>query len=85
MTIQEFIAKKPHLVWSTKDYEHLSEAAIVEAVLNFGDFTDVKKLFSILGTKKVAKIFRQQLHRPRTNYDPKIANYFQLYFQKHAA
>lgn len=84
MTIKEFIAKRPQLVWSTKDYERLSEPAIVEAVLNFGDFADVKALLSILGIKKVASIFRKQMSKVRTNYDPKIANYFRLYFQKYA-
>lgn len=84
MTINDFIRRRPYLVWYTKNYKHLSKEAIVEAVLNYGDFDDVKKMFSILGVKKTADIFRKQIRRKRINYDPKIANYFQLYFNKYA-
>ena len=85
MTIHDFIKKRPHLVWYTRDFDHLSEEAVVEAVLQYGNFDDVKKLFALLGVQKVARIFRAQLRKPRTNYDPKIANYFSLYFRHHAA
>lgn len=84
MTIHDFIKKRPHLIWYSKDYKHLSEASIVEAVLNYGDFEDCKKMFAIMGIKKVARIFNKQLKRKRVNYDPKIINYFKLYFKKHA-
>ena len=84
MTIQSFIKKRPHLVWSTKNFDNISEAAVVEAVLNYGDFDDVRKLFKILGLKKTATIFRKQAKQKRSNYRPEIKNYFQLYFNKYA-
>lgn len=84
MTINEFIKQKPHLIWYTKNYDGLSKEAIVEAVLNYGDFDDVKKIIEILGIKEVAAIFREQAARPRCNYRPEIKNYFQLYFTKYA-
>ena len=84
MTINDFIKKRPYLVWYVKDLEHLSEEAIVESVLNYGDFDDVKKMISILGIKKTAGIFRKQLKKKRNNYRPEIINYFGLYFKKYA-
>lgn len=84
MKIHAFIKKRPYLIWYTRDFEHLSEEAIVEAVLNYGDFDDVKKIIFILGIKKVAKIFRKQIRQKRINYDRKIMNYFKLYFDKYA-
>ena len=84
MTINDFIKKRPYLVWSTQNYDKLSEEAIVEAVLNYGDFDDVQKMFSIVGLKKTAEIFRKQVRRRRINYDAKIRNYFDLYFKKYA-
>lgn len=84
MTINDFIKKRPYLVWYVKDLEHLSKEAIVESVLNYGDWSDVKTLFSILGIKKTAVIFRKQIRQRRINYDPKIMNYFKLYFEKYA-
>ena len=87
MTIQEFIKKRPHLVWSTRNYGKLSDEAIVEAVLNYGNWDDVRKLIEILGIKKVAKIFREESKSSkinRQNYRPEIKNYFGLYFNKYA-
>ena len=84
MTINNFIKKYPYLVWYTNDYEHLSREAIVEAVLNYGDWDDVQELLSILGVKKTATIFRRQIQRRRVNYDHKMINYFKLYFNKYA-
>lgn len=84
MTVRDIIKKKPYLIWYTKSYDSLSDEAVVEAVLNYGDWDDVQKLIKILGIKKTAKIFRKQISGFRTNYDDKMKNYFTLYFNKYA-
>lgn len=84
MTIRDFIEERPYLVWSTRNYEKLSIEAIVEAVLNQGDWNDFKQLAKLLGLKEVATVFRQGLKKKRCNYRPPIKNYFQLYFNKYA-
>lgn len=84
MNLADFIKKRRYLVWSTEDFKNLSSEAIVEAVLNYGDWDDVKKLIAILGIKKTAAIFRKNSRHQRCNYDPKVKNYFQLYFNKYA-
>ena len=85
--INKFIKKRSHLIWYTKNYENLSEEAIVEAVLNYGNWNDVQKMISILGIQRVADIFKKGTKlgkMKRTNYDKKIKNYFQLYFDRYA-
>jgi len=84
MTMTSFIKKRPYLIWYTNNYNNLSEKAIVESVLNYGDFNDVKKLIKILGIEKTAAIFRNSLIKKRCNLRPEIKNYFQLYFNKYA-
>ncbi len=84
MTVQQYIKKRPYLVWDIKDPEKLSNESIVVAVLNYGDLDDVKKIIDILGIKKIAKIFDKQYKWKRSNFEPKIANYFKLYFKKYA-
>ena len=84
MTIKDFIKKRPYLVWYVKDLNNVSEEAIVEAVLNYGDFDDVQEMIGILKIKKVARIFQKQINKKRSNYNPKIKNYFKLYFKKYA-
>lgn len=88
MTIGGFVRKRKYLFWSTKNYDGLSKEAVVEAVLNYGDMKDLRELISFLGMQKVAKIFREKSKKSRVgrqNYDPKIINYFSLYFQKYAS
>ncbi|TSC95166.1 MAG: hypothetical protein CEN87_178 [Parcubacteria group bacterium Licking1014_1] len=84
MTIQDIIRKKPYLIWYVKNYDSLDESAIVEAVLNYGDWDDVQQLIKLLGVKKTAKIFRKQISGFRTNYRSEVKNYFKLYFDKYA-
>jgi len=84
MTTQEFIEKRKHLVWYVKNTSELDDKAIVEAVLNYGNWEDVQGIIEILGIKKVSKIFKEQLENMRCNYFPEIKNYFSLYFNKYA-
>ena len=84
MTIQNFVQQRPYLMWYVKNPEHLSDDAVVESVLNYGDFDDVKKMISVLGIEKVKRIFMAQLRHRRINYSPKLQHYFTLYFKRHA-
>lgn len=83
MTFKNFIKKRRYLVWHVKDPENLSPEAIVEAVLNYGNWDDVQTLIKIIGIKKTARIFRKQMRGWRTNYYPQIQHYFKLYFNKY--
>lgn len=85
MNLNNFIKKRPYLVWYAKYPEKLSKGAVVEAVLNNGDWQDVQELFKIVGIAETARIFHQQVRRGRQNYHPKIANYFTLYFNRYAS
>ncbi|MEK7084144.1 MAG: hypothetical protein AAB932_02855, partial [Patescibacteria group bacterium] len=69
------------LVWHTNNFQRLSNEAVVEGVLQYGDFDDVRKLMALLGKKNVARIFRAQIKRRRVNYSPMIRNYFTHYFK----
>jgi hypothetical protein len=85
MELGEFVKKRRGLFWSTKNYDGLSEAVVVEGILNYGDMDDVRELIKLLGIQKVARIFYENTtNRTRVNYDPKIVNYFSLFFKKHA-
>lgn len=84
MAISNFVKKRKHLFWSTKNYNSLSNGAVVECILNYGDMDDVRELIALLGIQEVARIFYKNINRARVNYRPEVANYFQLYFQKYA-
>ena len=63
MDIHQFIKKRKYLVWYVKDPEKLNNEAIVEAVLNYGDWDDVQKMIKILGIKKQLPYSRKNPNR----------------------
>ncbi len=86
MTLGDFVRKRKYLFWSTKNYDGLSPAAVVEGVLNYGDWDDVQTMIKILGMQKTAAIFYKKSVPDkfgRQNYRPEIKNYFRLYFNKY--
>lgn len=80
-----FLKKHANLWWWVKDAEKLSDVALLEGVLNYGEWSDVLEVFKILGIKKAAAIFKKQTARERVNYRPQTLNYFKLYFKEYAS
>ena len=83
--LYDFMSRRKQLIWYVKDLRALDERSVVEHVLNYGNWRDFQKLISILGIKKIAEIFREQVARKRKNYRKEVVNYFRLYFDKHAS
>ncbi len=74
------------LFWSIKPEEkiNISINVLVETILSYGNEKSVKKLFDIVGIKKVAAIFEEQISGKRSNYQQRTKHFFQLYFRRHA-
>jgi hypothetical protein len=85
MTKQDFITQIGYLFWWVKNKQHLSDEALVETVLCYGDEKEVKSLFNWLGIKQVAEIFKKQIQQKRVNYPARTQHYFSLYFKKHVS
>ena len=85
MTLKEFMEQRKYLAWYVRDHDSLNTEAVVEAVLNYGNWEDVQTLFRILGIQETARIFRKQISQEnaRPRYDDKIEHYFKLYFDKY--
>jgi len=85
--LYQLVCDSRSLFWGVPEDKlaELNEEAVVEAVLNYGRVESVKRLFEVMGIHKVAEIFYQQTSQPRHNYLPQTSNYFNLYFQRHAA
>lgn len=88
MTPKEaFIHQYRALFWSVSDANlpNISDELLTETILNFGDLEGVRQLIALLGIHKTATIFRKTtVNRARHNYFPEVANFFNLYFQRHA-
>ncbi len=84
MKPQDIIIQKPYLAWYVKDPKKLSDASVLEHVLNYGNWSDVKEFIQIKGMKETAQIFTQSTKRSRSNYLPEVEQYFRNYFTRHA-
>ncbi len=84
--IKQFILENAALFWwvAPDEKKNISINALVEAVLNYGNEKSIKKLFELIGIKKVAAIFDKQISGKRSNYHLRTKHFFQLYFKKHA-
>lgn len=84
--LKQFIKEKSSLFWYIPENkkENIDEEVVVEFILNYGQIEDIKKMFNIIGIKRVAEIFNNLKDRQKLNYYPEIFNYFSLYLKKHA-
>lgn len=84
--IKEFIRENRSLFWYIKEdaKEDISIDLLIETILNYGNEKSVKRLFDLLGIKKVAEIFYRQTSGKRINYSPRTLHFFNLYFKKNA-
>ena len=84
--IKTFIRQHSDLFWSIPEdkKEDISEAVLVEYILNYGSLADCRELIRLMGVKQVAGVFRKAKGRQKMNYFPEIYNFFSLYFARHA-
>lgn len=84
MTRSALIKENRELFWYIKkdELKNVSDAVMVEFLLNFGDMQSVKHLFKVLGVEKVAMIFSKSINGKRNNYFPQVKHFFDLYFKK---
>ena len=84
--IEKFIQANSTLFWSVPASMrgNISLNLLVETILQYGDLPEIRRLFELIGIKKVAAIFREQTTRRRCNYHPRTINYFRQYFARHA-
>lgn len=87
--IISFIRRHSHLFWYTPEdkKEDISEAFLVETILNYGDLKSVKELISLLGINDIARIFFDSIHkseRRKGNYYELTVNFFSLLLRPYA-
>ncbi len=90
LAIQRFIQENAELFWFIPADKKLdiSEACLVETILNYGSMDAVRKLFQLMGIDIVANIFNESMQessRRQGNYHELTRNYFNLVFQKYAS
>ncbi len=86
MSREQIIKKHKNLFWyiPNKDKLQISDALLVERILNDGTLDDFRELVDTLGGKHVADVFFSATGRQKLNYYPEIYNFFSLVLKKYA-
>jgi hypothetical protein len=87
--LKEFILKHSDLFWYTPQDRktEISDDAIVETILNYGDKEAFLELTKLFGIKRLAEIFYKSVNkskRKKGNYSELTYNYFNHVFRKYA-
>ena len=82
-----FLDKYQSLFWyfDKSNLHTISDAVIVEFILNYGSLEAVKELLTVLGTDTVAKEFSKAIQKNRHNYFPQVQHFFNLYFTENVS
>jgi len=86
MSREQIIVKHKNLFWYTPEAEkqNISDALLVERILNDGTLDDFRELMATLGGKRVAEVFFSATGRQKQNYYPEIYHFFSLILKKYA-
>ena len=86
MTRSQIIDKNRQLFWYTPEEkkQDISDALLVERILNDGSLADYRDLISARGGKRVAEVFFSAKGRQKDNYYPEIYHFFSLVLSKYA-
>ncbi len=66
--------------WYLQDSSEISDSALVEYVLQYGKWNEVKDLITEKGRSKIRDILIKQISKKRVNYRPATLNFFKKYF-----
>lgn len=86
MTRELYIQQHANLFWYTPadKKQDISDALLVETILNYGTLNDYRSLLSVLTPQRVAEVFFGASERQKKNYYPEIYHFFSLLLAQYA-
>ena len=85
MSKELYIQQHANLFWYTPadKKKDVSDALLVETILNYGTLEDYRGLLAILTPQRVAEVFFSADERQQKNYFPVIRNFFSIVLKKY--
>lgn len=77
--LQSILKNKPSLLWYSA-LDQISDKSALEAILNYGDWTDFLNAKNALGYDRAKNLYADIRSTKRQNLKTKTVNYFDLYF-----
>lgn len=73
-TLQEFIKNKKYMFWGVWDLNKLSDEVIIEWIIKYGKWTDLKKTINF-DSKKFSSDYKKIISKKRCNLNKKEINF----------
>lgn len=85
--LTKLLKKNRQLFWDVgeNDLYHLSQEAITERFMAFGNMSDIHKLEKVISKPNLLKIFDKLISKKRINLEPETLNFFNLYLHKNVS
>lgn len=86
MERNDIIKRHANLFWYTPEAkkEEISDALLVETILNYGTLDDYRELVAALTPERVAEVFFGATERQKQNYYPEIYHFFSIVLAPYA-
>ena len=86
MSKELYIQQHANLFWYTPADKkmNISDALLVETILNYGTLDDFRALLTVLTPQRVAEVFFSADERQKNNYIPVIRNFYSKVLKKYA-
>lgn len=81
----QWLKKRRSLWWSTNQLDKLSDEAILEGVMNWGEWQDFLDLKQNWGLTKIKQLFTTMVNQRRVNLRPPVQTLFYDYLTAHAS
>ncbi len=83
--LKTLIEQHNYLFWdiSKDSLYNLSNEAVLERILQYGDMPELKEIIRILGNDNIKKSYNIIKNKKRVNLRPQTINFFDLYIEKH--
>ncbi|MDD2565488.1 MAG: hypothetical protein PHZ26_02740 [Candidatus Gracilibacteria bacterium] len=79
--LKEYLETRKSIFWYIKDINSLSDEAILEGIIKYGDWIDLKEIFKIFGKEEFKKIYDNLLNKKRTNLEKIEINFIDLFIK----
>ena len=80
ITKQQILRDNASLFWDVANLSTVSDLAMVERFLQYGDWKNIRSLEALLGKHELRLMYQTLISKKRTNLSPKTRNFFNHYF-----
>jgi hypothetical protein len=83
-SLHTFIQDRKYIFWYVSRIEQLSKDAILEWIIRYGDWGDLREIYRLLGKDEFMAIYRNITRKKRINLDKVEVNFIDKFIATNA-